>query len=155
MAYTPGWMSSAERRRFNEIPQANVPALTALQEISNPTSLTDADTRRYAQIVQNIEPSGGLSGDLGFYTLEYFARRRRTAELSGLIAPAFATVVESDGDMTWVAEATAGTPLSSSTWRIKQVQSITQGLIETTEVTWLDDNGSFDNNVVFPLSSLF
>tara|TARA_R110002020_G_scaffold148509_3_gene324355 strand:- start:453 stop:923 length:471 start_codon:yes stop_codon:yes gene_type:complete len=156
MAYTPMKQGSAERRRFIELPQTYVPTLTGMEEPTNPTSNEDGDTRRYAQLVVGVGGEVEISGDnVNLYTLEDIYRQRRTVELAGIVEPAFATVIEEEGNFMWVAEAEAGTALSSTSWRIKEINTITQGSIDITEIKWVDDNGNFDNAVVSPLSGLF
>lgn len=157
MTYHPAaHMASAERRRFIEIPQSDVPALTGAGEPTNPKSLKDADTRRYAQYVWQVNPSpvtisGDVDADLS--DLEDINQDLLNNALTGIIDPALSTVAESDGNLTWVGESLAGTDRTTALWRVKQIETTVSGSITYTQITWADGNGNFDNTATYPLSS--
>lgn len=157
MAYKPGNLGSAERRRYLEINQADIPALTAMGELTEPPTAEAMDKRRYAQFVAqaNRVPAtigGSIVWDMS--TLLDINRDLINVALSGIIDPALSMRVETiDANTTWIAEAHAGTSEFSPAWRIKKVETINNGLFSTTETTWLSGSGDFEFNAVSPLSA--
>jgi hypothetical protein len=157
MSYTPGKVNSAERRRFVEIAQSDVPALTALtaltalEESSNPTNGPNADSRVYAQVIQKVNTDSAVSGTLGFNTLENITRQRKTAELAGIVEPAFNYVSEEDGNIKWEADAPPGSDVSDPVWRIKKTTTLASSPVEILNVE-LATSGQYVNTAISPLS---
>lgn len=158
MAYHPAThLGSAERRRFVEIPLSDVQDILDQEEPTYPDTMEEADARRYAQLVYVVNPIPvNVSGDINVDTgnLEEINQDILNSILSGIIDPALAVVVEESGNFTWVAESLAGTDKAVTAWRVKQIETIVNGALETTLITWADGNGNFDNSAVHPLSSL-
>ena len=158
MSYKPTELGSAERRRYVEISQADVPALTAMGELTEPPTADAMDKRRYAQFVAqaNRVPAsidGSIVWDMS--TLLEISRDLLNVSLSGILDPALSVIVEEDtlNNTTWIAEAEAGASSFSPVWRIKKVETITNGMFTSTETTWLSGSGDFEFNAVPPLST--
>jgi hypothetical protein len=159
MSYNPGaHYGSAERRSWKEIPLTDVSGIIAEEEPTNPKTNVDGDSRRYAQINEPLNTPIAISGmiiDDEIATLSGINSDIRNATLSGQVNPAFATIIEEDGNLLWIAEAAPGSARGSSVWRVKQTEKINQGYYTGNNVTWADGDGNFDNTATYPLSSLF
>jgi len=156
MAYKPGELGSAERRRFVEISQADIPALTAMGELTEPPTAEAMDKRRYAQLVAQANRAPAtlpISIIWDMSTLLDITRDLVTSALSGIIEPALSMIVENNDNDTWVAEARAGSSALDPVWRIKRVETVIVGSIITTETTWLSGSGDFGFTASLPLSS--
>lgn len=142
MTYTPSQDSAnAERRNYMEIPLSTVAAITGAEEATEPTSMADADSRRYAQLIHIV--GGSIS------TSPSPATTTTTDHKS------FTEYIETDtiNSITWVAQAVPGSSLASAVWRVKKIATTT-GSLEITRITWADGNSNFDNAATSPLSGL-
>ena len=58
----------------------------------------------------------------------------------------YATIVEEDGDTTYVAEARTDTALASEAkWRVKRIQVMTDGSLKRTTVAWAGGHPGFSH----------
>lgn len=159
MAYDPHChLGTAEARRFAEIPISGVAEISGgYEEPSNPHTNIDGDSRRYSQHVQiasdiklEVADDSGLTTDI-----DKINECILEATLSGVIDPALATVVEEINNLTWVAEASAGSSRNAPVWRVKQIESIDQGYYNSEIITWASGDSAFNYTAAFPLSSNF
>ena len=152
---------NAHYRSWMQVPVSAVVDIIADEE---PTNLQGCalSGARYAQLVYQVNSTPlSLSGDVNVdnSTLEGLVSgtNERLDDIceklvSGVIKPGLAIYIEEEGLFTWVAEAEAGTPLSASDWRIRQIEETVSGSFETTRITWADGSKDFIHDALPPLS---